>query len=93
MKRYRIYTESFPNLPLLTSQLFDGFTIYEATGYWMGKPEKSAVIEIIGDDNDKGRVDLLCHNIWQTSHQESVMITAEPVTPEFVSAPISVAEA
>lgn len=36
----------------IVSSNHDGFTIYEALGYWLGKPEATAVV-IVSDDKAK----------------------------------------
>ena len=78
MTRYRIYTEWKENLGKLASQYFMGFSIVDQIGYWQGTKEKSAVIEIIGD-NLKEKVVSLIADIKHLNNQEAVMLTTEQV--------------
>jgi len=71
---YRIYTERKPNLAEIANKYFEGFTIIEAKGYWQGKPEPSAVIEIIADESSRGTVTQLAYDIKHTNNQQAVLV-------------------
>jgi len=83
---YRIFTERKPNLARLASRHFDGFTLTEATGYWQGQPEPSAVIEVIldGHPDDKARVYALANLIKHENLQQSVLVEILANTSELV---------
>jgi hypothetical protein len=61
MKTYKIYigaNNDTGRLELakakgIIAKMFEGFTVYQAKGYWLGKPEKTAIIEICTSDKDK----------------------------------------
>jgi hypothetical protein len=73
---YRIYTENFANLPELVARYFGGATIYDGLGLWQGgQQEQSAVIEIIGHENDLQSVTFLAADIKQVNSQQSVIVT------------------
>jgi hypothetical protein len=73
---FRIYTENKnkADVAALASARFDGFTMYEAEGYWKGVPEKSLVVEILGSIGDFDLVVELGEAIKNFNHQESVLI-------------------
>ena len=78
MKVYRIYTEWNTNLNSYTSEHLTGFTIYDATGYWLGEPERSAIIEIVDTNNNPKlgeTVTRLAQIIRFQNRQESVLVT------------------
>ncbi len=78
---YRIYTETKSNLIKLTSQFFDGFTVFEVAGYWKGKREWATVIEIHTEDVfEATAVYTLASLIKTTNAQEAVRVVA--ITPE-----------
>jgi len=90
---YRIYTQRFDNLAELTSKFFDGFTLINTQGYWMGQAEDSTIIEIVGDDSVAEfsdpilpRIDALAELIRVTNRQQSVLITTEASTVRYHSA-------
>lgn len=80
MTRYRIYTERKPNIGKLTSKYFAGFTIYNGTGYWKGKREQCAVIEIIENELLETTLNVLVADLKKTNNQEAVYVTSENVT-------------
>lgn len=69
---YRLYTEDKGNLPEITSQYFDSFTLFDATGYWKGVEERTKVIEV--STGDRARVYELARTIKDLNKQESVLI-------------------
>lgn len=84
MKLHRIFTENKnkPDILKLTSKLFDGFTAFNATGYWKGNPEKSLCLEIITDQSSK--VDLLAGRIKRANDQESVLVEVVQNSAKFI---------
>lgn len=85
MKVYRIYTENTQRarkqIMDTVSHEFDGFTVFDAVGYWNGIPEKSMVIEIIagGSNQVKDTVRALAWRIREIGGQECVMMTVQDV--------------
>jgi hypothetical protein len=89
--RYRIYAEFKQELYPATMNLVNryfaetGFTVYQTQGYWMGKPEPSLVIEIIGGEAaDEWMIEELAQEIKELAFQEAVMITADTVNVSVV---------
>ncbi len=83
---YRIYTEDTnrTQLLILVSSNFEGFTLYNATGYWKGVPESSLVIEILGTQDLAPKIKALAHNIRVLNKQECVLVTTAKVTGELI---------
>lgn len=75
---FRLYTQSFDNIPEIVSQYFDGFTLFEARGYWKGKGERSAVVEVV--TSNRAKVYELARTIKELNKQESVLVV--PVSVE-----------
>lgn len=76
---YRIYTEDKNRKGIvdIVKTRFDGFTLFEGTGYWKGQPERSLIIEIITPCNsgdDKAIADIAA-DIKFINQQEAVFIT------------------
>jgi len=69
---YRVFTETKPGLAELVSKRFDGFTLVPATGYWLGEPEQSTVIEIVTDDG--WSVFELAEDIKEVNGQDAVLV-------------------
>ena len=44
---FRLYTEMKPNLPLLASRQFRGFSVMEVIGFYDGAREVGAVVEVV----------------------------------------------
>lgn len=88
MRLYRIYTEdkNRERIEEEVSKYFDGFTIYEAIGYWKREKEKSLVIEILrsGWDYKQGTAETLAENIRILNKQEVVLLTEQKVTGLFI---------
>jgi hypothetical protein len=82
---YRILTENVnkEQIVKIVSLHFDGFTIYEAEGYWKGKPEKALVIEI-DSGNDLWLIMKIAKEIKAFNCQESVMVQGITTLTEFV---------
>lgn len=58
----------------LTSSFFDGFTSYQATGFWKGKEEKSRIIEVVSKYSVKLKMLKLAKKIKKANKQEAVMV-------------------
>ena len=69
---YRLYTEACGNVAEIVSQYFEGFTLFEVRGYWKGKAEKTAVVEIV--TQNRAKVYELARTIKELNKQESVLI-------------------
>jgi hypothetical protein len=88
MKLYRLFTErkNVKNLMMLISESFGGFTIYETTGYWSGKKERSLCIEIAGNETDIPlRMNRLCRQICGYNKQECVLVQIVDVEIQYIS--------
>ena len=75
---WRLYTTNRANLPRITRQWFDAFTVSPATGAWRGVTEAAAVVEIIGHATDKARIRGLARDIRQTNTEDVVVIVEIP---------------
>ena len=73
---YRIFTENKnkKKIETLLNKHFEGFTMYNATGYWKNQSEESLVIEIEGKQSINNKVLDLCHKIKLANKQESVLL-------------------
>lgn len=79
--RYRIFTEDKGNkdyLALLVLEKFEGFTVFECTGYYKGTKEKSLCFEIdtLAEDN-RIAVFKLAETIKIYNKQECVLLQTE----------------
>jgi hypothetical protein len=72
---YRLYTEEFPNLRELTARYFLEFTLIPTEGYYEGKRENGAIIEVIGSALDLQSIVHLAGDIRQVNNQHSVLVT------------------
>ena len=73
----RIITENNPLLPDIVSRYFEGFTMYNARGFWKGKPESSMIIEIDTEGseyNPLARINSIVDDIKTKCNQESVLV-------------------
>jgi hypothetical protein len=78
MATYRIYTEdkNREEVEKIVSSSFDGFTIYETTGYYKNVKEKSIVIEIIDRSLvADSRVKNIAARIKTLNSQEVMLVT------------------
>lgn len=73
---FRIFTEDKNRdaLRFGIAERFDAFTLLDAWGFWKGEPEKSLVIEIVGDPEIEATVRELALWIKRTNEQEAVLI-------------------
>lgn len=77
---YKIYTEdkNRDRVINIVSQKFDGFTLYECSGFWQGNPEKSIVIEIITgckEIEEISKVRWIAEKIKEVNEQQTVYVT------------------
>jgi hypothetical protein len=82
MKTYRIYTEDInrDKIVKIISNWFNGFTLFEGTGYWKGVSERALVIEIIADDEDEKDIAAMAGEIQSVNTQESVLVSKTEVS-------------
>jgi len=73
---YRILTENKNRgrIEAFVCATFDGATIFEAVGIWEGTREKSLVIEIDGQKEDRNRVLGLARVIKDYNEQQAVLV-------------------
>ena len=72
----------------VTPKFKDGYTVYDAYGYWSGKmftySERSKVIMIVSPDKDaEKRVDEIAKAYKEEFQQETVLKVVSPVEVEF----------
>ena len=86
---YRIYTEDKDNLPeiarLADDWGFPGFTVIHTDGCWIGKQEKSLIIEIVIQAScdpfaDYQKIKALAWDIGILGQQEEVLTTMQECT-------------
>lgn len=64
---------------------FDGFTIYEVSGYWKGIEEKTAKVEIYSDGGFVGLgIFKLVNELKEKLNQDSIMLRKHTDTVEFI---------
>ena len=90
MKLYRLFTQNVNKQWIceLVSQYFNGFTVFEATGYWKGCQEQSLCIEIMTDSYDisaPSKINALSQAICLGNEQESVLIQELDVKHESIT--------
>ena len=92
---YQIYTEDLHRnvIENIVGREFTGFSILEATGYWLKQKEKAIVIEIIGaydylnlegSREELGKVRFIANLIKNYNGQDSVILTYHNVRYEEV---------
>lgn len=88
MKLYRIYTEdkNRERIEEEVSKYFEGFTIYEAIGYWKMIKENSLVIEIITKNVVESGLEIkvICGFIKALNSQESILLTMQDMEMRFI---------
>ena len=84
MKLHRLFTEDINRKSVikLATAAFDGFTLYNALGFWKGIPEASLVIESITDRTR--RFYTLARAIKIANHQQAVLVEVIANHSEFV---------
>ncbi len=82
---YRIFTEDVNREQIIryVSRVFDGFTIYQTTGYWKGAKEASLVIEIITKKADK-RIAMIAKSIKNYNKQQAVLVQVVKASSKLV---------
>jgi len=60
----------------ITGLVFDGFTLYEATGYWRGSEERTAIVEIETQEEEK--LNSLIKTLKKELKQETVAVEILP---------------
>jgi hypothetical protein len=68
----------------IVSRAFEGFTVYEAVGYWQGKAERSTVYEILACSDARPRIVALAQALKSRYRQDSVLMTVETVETVFL---------
>lgn len=85
---YRILTEATGEMKRRAVDIaeaeFDGLTVIDATGVWLGNKEAAVVIEVAAGDGaeDRERVLRVAADIRAANHQECVMVQSVPCTWE-----------
>jgi hypothetical protein len=67
----------------IVSRAFEGFTVYEAVGYWQGKPEATTVYEILAPRARGHEITALAKALHYYGRQDAVLVTSEPVDVQF----------
>jgi hypothetical protein len=64
---------------------FDGFSVYNITGYWMERAEQSVKVEIMSDNPEQTSFDIagIQQAYCDQFQQESVMLVISDVKVEF----------
>jgi len=88
MKVYRIYTQNskLKWLKSVLDELFDGYTLIKAEGYWRKQREKSLIIEVITIELDHAmqhKLDKLVKMLHGYGEQECVLITKQEIDAKF----------
>jgi hypothetical protein len=60
----------------ITGAVFEGFTFYEAMGFWRGLEEKTAIIEIETEEEDK--INHLIETLKKELKQEAIAVEILP---------------
>ena len=81
---YRILTEDKNRLAVedIVAFRFGGFTVIEATGFWLGAKESSLIIEI--DTTKEGVVREVARRIKAVNGQESVLVQSFEVDSKLI---------
>ena len=78
--QYRLYTENRDNIPEIAVRYFESFTVFHGTGYYLGTPEHSTMIEIVLEVENRSRIEALASDINTLNNQGCVLITEQPIT-------------
>lgn len=68
------------------AEALDAFSIVDGIGAWRGKQEPSLVVEYIGEEHERERIDAIADCIRRYLNQEEVWVSEEPVTVHFFTA-------
>lgn len=69
------------------AKTFDGFNIVDSTGFYKGKPERSKILTIIGNQKDITEAKVLAAFYAKQFKQDSVMVVVVPVSEwDFIKA-------
>ena len=84
MKLYRICTEDKNREAVeeLLNAYFDGFALFESTGYWKGKKERALTVEIF--NATLSNVQYIAETIKAMNAQEAVLVEELEVRGLFV---------
>ena len=87
VKKYSIYLGS-PHDELvacnIVQKLFDGFTVFNAVGYWRGKAEDTQVFEIVTDVKNASLIKSVCSELRNRFSQDCVLLVTSDVIADFV---------
>lgn len=61
----------------------DGFTCYEAIGFWHGKKERSLMVDI--DDTNSSVVDRLAKELAKVLRQDKIVVQSVETSIKFIS--------
>lgn len=83
MQNYTLYVGSnnktnqleLAKIKRIVSGNHEGFTVYQATGYWLGKPEQTAVISI---SDDPAKVKATIQQLKTELHQDAIAYQVMP---------------
>lgn len=89
--RYRFYLGDGPhtnpqNVERITSDWYDGATLYWGVGLWEGETEPSVTIEVLDSDHNPTHARLFADYLRRRFEQTCVLYTAEPVNVTSVTA-------
>jgi hypothetical protein len=86
---YRIFTENIDKqhiIDLCGNDFPKGFTIIEADGYYEGTQERSVIVEILAnqDEKIKKKINALALKIKKLNNQDTMLVQYVPNTHWFV---------
>jgi len=75
-KLFRIHTENKNRADIIkeVSKHFQGFTVFNAIGYWQGKKEQSLIIEVLASSKAQSKIESIARYIKVHNKQEAVLI-------------------
>ena len=62
------------------ADVLEAYSITDGIGAWHGKQEPSLVIEYIGEEGERDRIDAIADCIRRYLNQEEVWVSEEPIT-------------
>ena len=69
----------------IISQVLEGFTVYDAVGYWKGTQERSMIVETMQDEEQEPHMQTLARDIAHALKQDAVALDKIPSTVQFIS--------